>query len=90
MIDVSVNVNIFENLFTRFIDDEQAIQKNPKSNIELAKNDFFPKVKNYFTTNKLFSTDKMPKLLLPVTIDLFGKNELQVIGQFFDLDKNIN
>ena len=29
------------------------------------------------------------RIILPVTVDLFGKNEIHVMGQFFDLEKPI-
>lgn len=89
-IDVPVNENIFENLFTRFIDDESSEKAAPKSDIQLVKIKFFPVLKPYFTTEKKISFQTEKKILLPVTIDLFGKNEIPVMGQFFDLEKGIN
>ncbi len=89
-IDIAVNENIFRNLFIRFIDEETSGQGTTKSDIQLVKINFFPKVKAYFTIEKDFTPQTIKKIFLPVTIDLFGKNEIPVIGQFFDLDKGIN
>ena len=89
-IDVMVNDSIFNNLFVRYIDEVTTEKATLQSDIHLAKIKCFTVLKPYFTTEKVFSPQMAKKILLPVTIDLFGKNEIHVIGQFFDLDKGIN
>jgi hypothetical protein len=89
-IDVKIEQAIFESLFTKFIDEETKAEKTYKSNILMVKTEFFPRVQNHFTIEKEITPEKCPKVILPVTIDLFGKNEIYVIGQFLDLEKNIN
>lgn len=88
-ITVDVNEHVFQKLFTKFIDDETVVETMKKSNFQLVKTAFFPRVQKHFTIEKEFSPALNPKLLLPVSIDLFGKNERYVIGQFLDLEKNI-
>lgn len=88
-IDVKVENSVFEALFSRFIDEETAVETSRKNSIQLIKNDFFPRVQNHFATEKEFTPEKYPKVILPITIDLFGKNEIYVMGQFLDLEKSI-
>ena len=88
-IDVKVEKEVFEALFSKFIDEETEIEPTYKSKIQIVKTDFFPRVQNHFSTEKEFTPDKYPKVILPLTIDLFGKNEIYVMGQFLDLDKSI-
>jgi hypothetical protein len=88
-IDVNVDQKIFESLFVKFIDEETDIEPLHRHNVEIVKAGFFPEVNNYFSIEKEFTPEHYPKVILPVTIDLFGKNEIEVIGQFLDLEKNI-
>lgn len=88
-IDVAVNDQIFSTLFGKFID-ETTPKTNIRKNILIVKTEFLPRVKPYYTIEKELSTSDYPNLVLPVTIDLFGKNEDFVMGQFFDLEKHLN
>ncbi|NVN95227.1 MAG: hypothetical protein HXX18_08090 [Bacteroidetes bacterium] len=89
-IDVAVEEKIFTTLFSKFIDEETLVKSNTKTNIQILKNDFFSKVKTHYLIEKELTSKDFPDLLLPVSIDLFGKNENYVIAQFFELEKNIN
>ena len=88
-IDVNVEESVFEELFTKFIDDETVLEQSQKSHIQVVKTEFLPRVKNHFCIEKELTSENFSSFLLPVTIDLYGKNEKYVIGQFFDLEKNI-
>lgn len=88
-IDVEVNQIVFEQLFSKFIDEETIVKPQQSSTIKIIKEEFFPRVKDHFSIEKEFSFEKNPSILLPVTIDLFGKNERYVIGQFIDLEKSV-
>lgn len=89
-IDVPVNEQIFSVLFEKFIDSETNVKTDIKKNILVVKTEFLPKVKEYYSVEKEMTSNDFPNLILPVTIDLLGKNVYFVIGQFFDLEKNIN
>jgi len=54
------------------------------------KDDFSEKVKDYFTVDRELPVAEFPSLELPVTVDLFGKNEKIVVVQFIDLERQIN
>jgi hypothetical protein len=88
-IDVKVDKKTFAILFSKFIDEETTVKSNYKSNIQIIKTDFFPRIKEHFSIEKEFTSENYPEILLPISIDLFGKNEQFVIGQFFDLEKSI-
>jgi hypothetical protein len=88
-IDVKIEEKIFSKLFSRFIDDDTNVKTHIKSNIQLIKTNFYPRVKDYFSFEKELTPENHKRLILPVSIDLLGKNDNFVIGQFFDLEKNI-
>lgn len=89
-IDVSVNKNVFSTLFAKFIDNETTVKNNIKSDIQIIKNDFLPTVNDFYSIEKEITSKDFKNLLLPVSVDCFGKNDIYVIAQFFDLEKNIN
>mgnify|MGYP000872417108 FL=1 len=88
-IDVKVEGHFFEKLFTKFIDEETVVEPSRRSSIQIIKTEFFPRVSRHFTIEKEFTPEHDKKIVLPVTIDLFGKNEIYVIGQFLDLEKSV-
>jgi len=88
-IDVNVEEQVFSSLFSKFIDKETNVKSQIKSHIQLIKSDFYPKVKSYYSIEKELTPEHNKKLLLPVSIDLLGKNDNYVLGQFFDLEKNL-
>jgi hypothetical protein len=88
-IDVKVEEQIFIALFSKFIDDETNVKSHIKSHFQLIKSDFFPRIKNYYSIEKEITPDRFKKILLPVSIDLLGKNDKYVTGQFFDLEKSV-
>jgi hypothetical protein len=89
-IDVEVRPEIFDKLFARFISEETLPMPKASSDINFLKSDFCLKVNKYFSIDKTFTHSDSPKLLLPVTIDLFGQNKIPVMAQFLDLSKKTN
>lgn len=88
-IDVAVEENIFTSLFAKFIDSETKIKSQVKNHIQLIKSDFYPKVTDYYSIEKEITPNSSNKLMLPASVDLLGKNEKYVVGQFFDLEKHL-
>lgn len=88
-IDIEVNEIVFSNLFSKFIDEETKVKTDCKSNIQLVKTNFFPKVSEHFLIEKEFTSINFSQIILPITIDIIGKNDHYVMGQFFDLEKSI-
>lgn len=89
-IDLPVKQEIFDNLFVRFIEEESIPDIRQESSIELVKSAFLPRVSGFFLTEQDITPKRFPALLLPVSIDMIGKNERHVIGQFLDLERNPN
>src|SRR5690606_32397370 len=88
-IDVKVEEQVFTVLFSKFIDEETHVKSHIKSHFQLIKSDFFPRVKKFYSIEKEITPDRFKQVLLPVSIDLLGKNDKYVTGQFFDLEKSV-
>lgn len=88
-IDIKVEKQIFTTIFSKFIDDETNVKSHTKSHFQLMKSDFFLRIKDYYSIETEITSDHFKQILLPVSIDLFGKNNKYVIGQFFNLEKSI-
>ena len=89
-IDIDVNQGNFNKLFVKFIDKQEQSRSKAKKTIMQTKDVFSERVKDHFTADKELSVGEFPNLDLPVTVDLFGKNEQVVIAQFVDLERQIN
>lgn len=89
-INVEVNEFTFNTLFAKFIDEDAIVAEQTIKPIKIVKDEFSSKVKSYFTIEKEFTINQFSQLFLPVTIDLYGKNERFVFGQFLDLEKAVN
>lgn len=88
-IDVKVEEQIFTALFSKFIDDETNVKSHLKNHFQVIKSDFLPRIRNYYSIEKEITPDQFKQILLPVSIDLLGKNDKYVTGQFFDLEKSV-
>lgn len=89
-IDIDVNQGNFNKLFIKFIDKQEPSRSRFKKSIMQTTDVFSERVKDHFTADKELSVKDFPKLDLPVTVDLFGKNEQFIIAQFVDLERQIN
>lgn len=87
-IDLKIEKGIFAALYSKFIDEETEASKT-ENKVHLAKSSFFPQIKNHFSTDKEFTAEYDSSVILPIKIDLIGKNEIYVIGQFLDLEKSL-
>lgn len=87
-IDLSGNNELFNSLFTKYIDSTVFIQKKTKS-VERIKEEFYPQVKEYYFTDKEVTTKDIPTLPMSVNVDIIGKNELPVFGQIIDFERPI-
>ncbi len=89
-IDLPVNETSFRKLFIKFIDKQDHSPRRERKSILQVKDDFAEKVKDHFTADRELPVDEFPNLELPVTVDLFGKNEKIIVVQFVDLERQIN
>lgn len=89
-INVEYSIELFHSLIKKFIDEEAFIQIERLTNpIDQFKNTFYPKVKSYFNIEKEIDSVMYPKLIMPIKIDILGKNEGEVFAQSIDMTKNL-
>jgi hypothetical protein len=88
-IDVPVSDETFRSLFIKFIEKDVIVTEKKKHNVQLTKESFLPRIESYYSINKELTNIDYPDLVLPITIDMIGKNERTVISQFFDLERGL-
>lgn len=91
-IDIKATEFVFKNLFHKYVDDElheKLIFQSKKNTVELFKIDFKDRLVKHFNIDRNFTSKEIPSLIVPVTIDLFGKNDIPVYAQAVDLSKTI-
>lgn len=89
-IEVELNKGIFQKLFNKYIETDTIVVEKEQRSIYKIKDSFLPKVEQYFSIEKEISSVQFPSLVMPITIDIFGKNEIPVFGQFIDLERAVN
>lgn len=89
-IDLPVEQEIFNKLFVRFIEEESIPEIRQERSIESIRSKFLPRMSDYFLTEQDITPKRFSALLLPVSIDMIGKNDQYVIGHFMDLERNPN
>ena len=87
-IDLPANDNLYNFLFKKYIDASGSVQKKTKT-VEKVKEEFYPKIKTYYNTDKEITTAEIPKLLMSVNVDIIGKNKIPVFGQIIDFERHV-
>ena len=87
-IDIPGDENLFNFLFNKYVDATGMVQKKTKS-VEKVKEEFYPKIKNYYNTDKEVTTKDIPTLPMSVNVDIIGKNKLPVFGQIIDFERPV-
>jgi hypothetical protein len=87
-IELQSSDDLFEALFKKYIDEYAFIENisEPRT-FDNFRNTFFTKVQPYFNVEQEFSSDDIPGLIMPVKVDLIGKNEKPVYAQAVDLER---
>ena len=88
-IDINPNIEIFQTLYKKFVDDINVFEKESQlkvSKFENYKYTFLPKVKNYYNTEQEVTSVEIPKLIMPIRVDMIGKNNIEVFGQSVDME----
>ena len=89
-IDIPVNEENFIRLFEKYVDVEQATIEKSLKHVARVKEEFLPRVTAYFTEEKELTEKEYPSIIIPLKVDLFGKNNIPVYAQFVDLERNFN
>ena len=89
-IELPVSNDLFLSLFNKFI--ETKIHKPPKSHYRITRvrSEFFPTVQEYYSTYRELDNTEFSKIVIPVTVDLFGQNKIPVYAKFLDLERALN
>jgi len=91
-IEVKASKDLFNKLFLKFVDESGVVPSSVQKEVHLIesfKKEYLPTVKEYFNIEKEISFSDYPGLLMPVKIDLMGKNEIEVFAQTVNMDKNL-
>ncbi|MCK9639582.1 MAG: hypothetical protein M0R39_06685 [Prolixibacteraceae bacterium] len=87
-IDLPANDDLYNFLFKKYIDASGSTYKKSKS-VDKVKEEFYPKVKDYYNINKDITPIDIPNLLMSVNVDIIGKNEIPVFGQIIDFERQV-
>jgi hypothetical protein len=90
-INMTYSNNLFQLLFKKFINetDFEIKEKEAIDTFNQFKKVHYQKVKSFFNIEKEINSINYPKLIMPVKIDLMGKNNREVFAQSIDLSKNL-
>jgi hypothetical protein len=85
-IDKPSDASLFDFLYKKYVDSVGVPEKKTKA-VQVVKEEFYPKVKNYYNTNFKITPKLIPGLPLTVDIDVVGKNEIEVFAQIIDFER---
>jgi len=88
-IDIPVNEEFIEKLFARLIHEKPSKLKGRHLLLK-TREELKIRVKQYFSFEREVEPEDYPELIMPVTIDFFGKNNQPVYAQFFDFERQVN
>jgi hypothetical protein len=88
-INFEYSIELFQKLFQKLVDETAFDIKIEKtySSVDRFKRTFYPKAKKYFNIEQEINSIMYPKLIMPVKMDLMGKNEKEVFAQSIDMSK---
>lgn len=88
-IELPADDALFKILFNKYIDENAFIKKiSAPHNFDTLKNVFFPKVEHYFNVEQEITSENVSGLLMPVKVDLIGKNEIPVYAHSIDMERH--
>ena len=89
-IKLDYSESLFKKLFYKYIDEYSFldIETKPLSQIKKFKNSFYPKVEKYFNIEQEINSLNYKGLIMPIKLDLMGKNEIEVFANTIDMSKN--
>lgn len=87
-IDLQSDDALFESMFKKYID-EYAFVKNISETrtFDNFRNKFFAEVQPFFNVEHEISSEDVPGLIMPIKVDLIGKNFIPVYAQAVDLER---
>ena len=90
-INLKITNDLFLTLFHKFVDKYEDKQKEKKqiTKFEAFKKKFYPEVEPYFNIEHEIDSLIYPDLIMPISLDLMGKNENEVFAQSVDMSKTL-
>lgn len=87
-IELQSSEDLFESLFKKYVDEYAFIEaiSEPRS-FDSNRAAFFNDVHPYFNIEQEVTPEIVPGLMMPVKVDLIGKNEMPVYAQIIDLER---
>ncbi|HEY5509949.1 MAG TPA: hypothetical protein VIK10_02870 [Prolixibacteraceae bacterium] len=87
-IELQSSDDLFELLFKKYVDEYAFIEaiSEPRS-FDSNRTTFFNAVQPYFNIEQEVTPEIIPGLIMPVKVDLIGKNEIPVYAQTIDLER---
>ena len=87
-IELQVSDDLFESLFKKYVDEYEFIEtiSEPRS-FDSNRTAFFNTVQPYFNIEQEVTPEIVPGLIMPVKVDLIGKNDIPVYAQAIDLER---
>jgi hypothetical protein len=87
-IELQASDDLFESLFKKYVDEYEFIEtiSEPRS-FDSNRTAFFNTVQPYFNIEQEVTPEIVPGLIMPVKVDLIGKNDIPVYAQAIDLER---
>ncbi len=88
-INVDFNRQVFEKLFEKYVFKMDSLEPDSQqlSVQDKVKESLFPKIIKHVNLERHLTSNEIPNLFAPVTIDFIGKNDMPVVGHSFDFSK---
>jgi hypothetical protein len=88
-IDLPVSEEVLGILFKKLINEKEKHVESRHALLKV-KERFIPIAEKFYHINREILPADYPGLIMPVTVDFFGKNERPVYTQFFDFERALN
>lgn len=88
-VNVPVDETAFDNLFKVLINEKETPIRYGRHRLQQVKRDFSVKVSSYYKAERKISPEEYHELIMPVKIDLFGRNKDFVFAQFIDFERQL-
>lgn len=88
-LSITANVTIFDKLYTKYVDETPfALEAEAEiKSIERFRREYVQNLSSYYNIHRSVGRDILPDAILPLKIDLIGKNDVYVFAKSIDLER---
>jgi hypothetical protein len=86
-IDLSMNEEVFDNLYFKLIFEADAIQEKKKLIVDRVHSKVNPKIKGHVNLDIELNSSQISNLVVPTPVWFIGKNEKEITGEVIDFNK---